>query len=96
MFNGSLKKLKRIEPILPHRISNMNEPMDCQPTDCPACGDMHGEPMMYCGAFLTPHQVTEMECADADIAETETIDSEMSEPPPPPPPMQRQIALGAA
>jgi len=56
-------------------------------TDCPACGDMHGEPMTYCGAFLNPHQVIVMadETHSIDGSDTETIDSEMSEPPPPPP-----------
>lgn len=57
----------------------MAEEMD---TDCRASG----EPMAYCGAFLTPYQVTAMDSDEAhtiDGSDTESIDSEMSEPPPP-------------
>jgi len=57
----------------------MAEEMD---TDCRACG----EPM-DCGVFLTPYQVTAMASDEAhtiDGSDTESIDSEMSEPPPPP------------
>ena len=50
-------------------------------TDCPACGNMHGQPMTYCGAFLHPM------CAVADdcSAQTEPMSDEESFDPPPPP-----------
>ena len=46
-------------------------------TDCPACGNMHGQPMTYCGAFLHPM------CAVADdcSAQTEPISEESFDPP---------------
>jgi hypothetical protein len=63
-------------------------------TDCRACGDMHGEPMTYCGAFLTPHQVDMTDEAHSiDGSDTESIDSEMSEPLPIPPPLVRRAAV---
>lgn len=46
-------------------------------TDCPACGNMHGQPMTYCGAFLEP--------MDDCSAETESMSDEESFDPPPPP-----------
>lgn len=77
----------------------MAEEMD---TDCRACG----EPMAYCEAFLKPYQVTAMDSDEAhtiDGSDTESIDSEMSEPPPPvlryeesvpiPPPLVRRAAI---
>ena len=110
MDNGVLKSsrilhtysstaLKKIEMILTYCISltlNMSDSMDCQLNDCSTCGDMHGSAMTYCGEFLTPHQVTEMDCSDTESTEcADSQTSELSEPPPPPR-LQRQNAYDGA